>query len=114
MGSVQEDTNENAEGKLLLHAIEEKAKWCSQHTYMRYPTSNWETEGYQIITWGQYARSIDKLAYWLDEQLGKTDQNDTVAYFGPNDPRYGVIVPAAIKTGRKVCDDVTSKSSPRL
>lgn len=105
MGSIQEIENENTQGKLLLHAIEEKATWIPQHTYMRYPPLNWEQEGYRTITWGQYASSIDKVAYWLDEQLRKTDQNDTVAYLGPNDPRYAIIVPAVIKSGRKVSSD---------
>ena len=104
MGSIQEIENENTQGKLLVHAIEEKAKWTPQHTWIRYPSSDWETKGHQTITWGQYAESVNKLAYWLDEQLGETDQNDTIAYFGPNDPRYGLLVPAAIKTGRKVGD----------
>ena len=69
---------------------------------MRYPGIDWETNGYETISYVQYAHAIDKVAYWLDDQLGKAIGNDTIAYFGLNDPGYAILVPAAIKTGRKV------------
>jgi acyl-CoA synthetase (AMP-forming)/AMP-acid ligase II len=103
MGSMPKIDRSFEQSKLLITAIEEKAKWMPNDTYMRYPRKDWETEGYQTISCMQYARAIDKVAYWLDEHLGKTTQSDTIAYSGPNDPRYAIIMPAAIKTGRKVC-----------
>lgn len=92
----------NEQGKLLIRAIEEKAKWLADHTFMRYPSADWENNGYLTLTWAQLASSIDKLAYWLDEKLGKATENDTVSYLGPNDLRYSVILPAVVKTGRKL------------
>jgi acyl-coenzyme A synthetase/AMP-(fatty) acid ligase len=102
MGSALEPTNPYIQGKLLVGTLEEKAKWTPNETFMRYPGIDWETKGYEIITWSQYAQAIDKVAYWLDDQLGKTTCADTIAYFGPNDPRYAILMPATIKTGRKV------------
>ena len=101
MGSIQ--LNENNSSKLLVDIIEEKAKWLAGHTFMRYPTENWETQGYKTLTWSQYANAIDKAAYWIDEQLGKSTNNDTIAYLGPNDPRYSIMLPAMVKTNRNVC-----------
>lgn len=72
-------------------------------TCMRYPGRNWETEGYETISWIRCANAIDKMACWLDEQVGKVTQADTIAYYGPNDSRYAIMMPAAIKTSRKVC-----------
>jgi acyl-coenzyme A synthetase/AMP-(fatty) acid ligase len=88
--------------KLLIELIEEKASWLGGHTFMRYPTQNWQTEGYRTLTWRQYADAINKVACWLDEQLGQSYDNDTVAYLGPADARYAIILPAVIKTNRKV------------
>jgi acyl-coenzyme A synthetase/AMP-(fatty) acid ligase len=102
MSPQLEMTGNAIEAKLLINVLEEKAKWMPNDTYMRYPGKNWETEGYLTISWKEYANSIDKMAYWLDNQLGKATKNDTIAYFGPSDPRYGILVPAAYKTGRKV------------
>jgi acyl-coenzyme A synthetase/AMP-(fatty) acid ligase len=102
MDSMPEIDRSFEQSKLLVTAIEEKAKWMPNDTYMRYPRKDWETVGYRTISCMQYARAIDKVAYWLDELLGKTTQSDTIAYSGPNDPRYAIMMPAAIKTGRKV------------
>jgi acyl-coenzyme A synthetase/AMP-(fatty) acid ligase len=103
MGSMLKTSRSFEQSKLLITAIEEKARWMPNDTHMRYPGKDWETEGYRIISCSQYAKAIDKIAYWLDEQLGKAAQVDTIAYSGPNDPRYAIMMPAAIKTGRKVC-----------
>ncbi|KAF2191424.1 acetyl-CoA synthetase-like protein [Zopfia rhizophila CBS 207.26] len=86
----------------LSSIIEKKAEWLPEHTFVRYPGPDWETNGYRTITWRQYADAINKAAYWLDGQLGKSTDNDTIAYIGPPDPRYSIILPAAIKTNRKL------------
>lgn len=88
--------------RLLIELIEEKSKWLANHTFMRYPGKNWQLDGYSTLTWSQCADAIDKVAYWLDEQLGKSEDIDTVGYFGPADPRYAFMVPAIVKTNRKV------------
>jgi hypothetical protein len=101
MGSISE-SQDRYTPKLLVSAIEEKAKWLPNNLFMRYPGPDWETKGYETISWIQYADAINKVAYWLDDQLGPAAESVTIAYFGPSDPRYAVIVPAAIKTGRRV------------
>lgn len=102
MGSIPKSEFKNPLGRLLVHVIEEKARQIPNHTYLRFAPADWEKTGYETITWSQYADAIDKVAFWLDQQLGKAKDLDTVAYLGPNDPRYGILVPACIKTGRKV------------
>ena len=89
-------------GQLLVHTIEDKARWFPDNMYMRYAPRDWVQNGYQTITWKQYANAIDKVAFWLSEQLGKATDRDTVAYSGPNDPRYAVLLPAVMKNELKV------------
>jgi acyl-CoA synthetase (AMP-forming)/AMP-acid ligase II len=103
MASLSESADKHAKRKLLISAIEEKARWTPGNTFMRYPPKHWETKGYQTISFIQWANAIDKVAYWLDSQLGGAEGSSTVAYFGPNDPRYAILTPAVIKTGRRVC-----------
>lgn len=99
MGSTVDD---NPYGlKLLVTMIEEKAALIPSHTWLRYPGVDWENTGYTAVTWRQYLNGINKVAHWLDETLGKTTDNDAVAYSGPNDIRYAFIWPAVVKTGRK-------------
>lgn len=90
------------DAKLLINAIEEKAKWTPHNTVIHYPGGDWETAGYRAINAIQYAKAIDAVAHWLDSQLGSAADTNTVAYFGPSDPRYAIIMPAVIKTGRRV------------
>lgn len=98
MGSISSEVEGE---KLFVKLIEEKAKWTPNHTFVRFPGEDWETKGYGTITWRQYVDGINKVAYWLDDQLGTSKNNDTVAYMGPNDVRYAFIWPALNKTYRK-------------
>lgn len=99
MGSISPEAEAE---KLLVKIIEEKAKWTPDHTFVRFPGEGWETKGYSTITWRQYANGINKVAHWLDEQLGKSENNDTVAYMGPNDVRYAFVWPALNRSYRRV------------
>lgn len=99
------------EFKLVAQAIHDRAKWFPDNTFMRYPPPDWDVAGYRSLTWRQYLDGINKLAYWLDEQLGRVEAwgtFETVAYSGPNDPRYAFILPAVIKTKRKVGTNISS------
>lgn len=87
--------------KLFITMIEEKAALIPSHTWLRFPGEGWENSGYTTVTWRQYLNGINKVAHWLDETLGKSSDNDTVAYAGPNDIRYALIWAAVVKTGRK-------------
>jgi acyl-coenzyme A synthetase/AMP-(fatty) acid ligase len=87
---------------LMIDVISEKAERLSNHTFMRYPKQHWETDGYDTMTWGQFGKSVDKIAHWLDQHLGKSSGNDTIAYLGPSDARYPIILAATAKAMRKV------------
>ncbi|KAI4928408.1 uncharacterized protein J4E92_005894 [Alternaria infectoria] len=101
MTITAENNLEYRQGKLFVHAIEEKAQWIPNNMYMRYAPDDWLHSGYKTITWKQYASAIDKMAFWFDERLGKAVDCETIAYFGPNDPRYAILIPAIVKNGRK-------------
>lgn len=98
----QRINNDPKRGTVLVTAIEEKVRWTPNETHIRYPAPDWEVDGYRTLTWGQFGDSVNKVAHWLDEKLGKANGNDAVSYFGPNDLRYAVLWPAVIKTGRKL------------
>lgn len=101
MGSVDNDANPYGL-KTIVKWLDDKAAWTPHHTYLRYPGPDWETQGYSTITWRQYRDAANRIAHWLDEKLGPDSGNDTIAYMGPNDVRYGLLLPAVVKTGRKV------------
>ena len=82
--------------------LDEVAKRDPDRVYAEYPDKDWERNGYHKVTYGQVANAVNKVSFWLDEILGPAKDFETFAYLGANDLRYGFLVYAAIKTGRKV------------
>ncbi|KAF2107873.1 hypothetical protein BDV96DRAFT_505460 [Lophiotrema nucula] len=94
--------SQGSDSRLLIKIIDEKAKLIPTHTFMRYPCEDWEENGYQTMTWKDLAGAVNKVAYWLDEQLGNSTNNDTIAYLGPNDARYIIMLAGTIKSNRNL------------
>ena len=65
-------------------------------------------EGLRKITFRDFGRIVDRLAWMLEEKLGKSEAADTLAYIGPNDIRYFALLIAVPKAGYKLL-----LSSPR-
>lgn len=57
---------------------------------------------WQDITWRQLRAAVDFTAQWIENELGAGDGHGPVAYTGPNDIRYPIIIMAALKAGYKV------------
>lgn len=59
-------------------------------------------EGFQTVTYRQFANAINSCAWWLEARLGTSNKFDTLAYFGPSSLLSCVVMIAAIKTGHQV------------
>lgn len=95
----------NLQPRLLINAIDSQVKSNPNGQYLLYAkSSSWEQEGgYRSITWKQFGDAINKAAFWLDQHLPQTKSDpQTIAYVGPNDPGYYIIVAAAVKSKRRV------------
>ncbi|KAH8812304.1 hypothetical protein F5884DRAFT_750614 [Xylogone sp. PMI_703] len=91
--------------RLLVNVIDSHAKNDPDGAFILYAnSSSWESEdGYHTITWKQFANAINKAAFWLDEKLPeRSGEPQTVAYLGPSDPRYYIIIAAASKSKRRL------------
>lgn len=69
--------------------------------------------GYQNITYQQFANAINSVAWWLEEELGRGDMTEPLAYFGTggSDVGYIILLIAAVKTGYYVCPDLSCLGS---
>lgn len=56
------------------------------------------------ISYERFANSIDRLAWWLEQNVGLSDNYETICYLGPPDLSYFIFALAACKCGYKVCD----------
>ncbi|KAJ3549260.1 hypothetical protein NM208_g592 [Fusarium decemcellulare] len=65
-------------------------------------------KGYRDITARMMANAVNRAAWFLETQLGKSDSFQTLCYLGPSDLRYPILLAAASKAGYK-----TFWTSPR-
>ncbi|KAL9027580.1 MAG: hypothetical protein Q9196_003913 [Gyalolechia fulgens] len=59
-------------------------------------------DGFREVTVLQLSRSVDRLAWWLEECIGRSSTFETIAYLGLPDLRYTIVILAAVKCGVKV------------
>ncbi|KAF2138742.1 uncharacterized protein K452DRAFT_300824 [Aplosporella prunicola CBS 121167] len=104
MGDIRVADEEQQYGyRLMPTLVDERARGTPDRVYAITPKTADIADGYGETTYSQVARAVNKLAWWLDEELGKcTETFDTIAYIGPRDLRYAFIVLAATKAHRKV------------
>ncbi|PHH60729.1 hypothetical protein CDD81_1311 [Ophiocordyceps australis] len=89
--------------RLLPQIIDHVAQTDPEAVWMEYPRSESSyDDGFAQITYGQLARAVDKLAWYLYQSVEARGAFQTLAYIGPNDARYALIVYACIKASFKV------------
>jgi len=97
--------------RLIPHIIDERARSIPDRTAFRSPRSSDPKDGWESVTWAQFANAVNHTARWLTDKLGdggggggsarKEGEFPTIAYIGPNDARYPILVIAAVKAGYK-------------
>jgi hypothetical protein len=87
---------------LLPHIIKHNAQEKPSDVFARIPAGTQYTDGYKSITNLQFAKAIDYTAALIEKNLGKGQNSETVAYIGPGDFRYSIVVVAGVKAGYKV------------
>ena len=86
--------------RLLPHLIDERARNSHERPYASVSVSKDPKDGFRDISYEQFANAINRCAQWLLDQIGHSQTFEILAYMGPQDLRYQVLVIAAIKTGR--------------
>ncbi|KAI4122400.1 MAG: hypothetical protein LQ338_005847 [Usnochroma carphineum] len=107
MGSV--DTARPSYGhRLLPTLVDDRAKQSPEDVFALVPKSSDFEHGLHEITYSAFAKSIDRVASWLEEIFGKSKTFETIAYIGSRkftcqciDIRYFIVALAATKLGFK-------------
>ncbi|POS78668.1 hypothetical protein DHEL01_v202945 [Diaporthe helianthi] len=89
--------------RLLPKVIDQRAReepgrpWCSL------PRDDYDlSKGFEDISYARFSNAINKLAWFIDEAIGKSTSFETIAYLGDTDVRYHMMQMAVCKTGHKV------------
>jgi len=89
--------------QLLNHVVDYVARVKPQALYAEFPLSPLSYEaGFRKITYGTFANAIDRIAWWLYDNLGPGENFEALAYIGPNNFAYPALILGAVKAGYKV------------
>ena len=98
----QPQTPINAGQRLLTNVVDEVAQFNPQQKLGVIPSDLEVSQGFRDVPFGELAHAVNALSWWIEEQVGKAKNNETVAYMGRNDIVYLIFILACNKTGYKV------------
>ncbi|KAI2468516.1 acetyl-CoA synthetase-like protein [Annulohypoxylon bovei var. microspora] len=109
--AANEQANEQASGsgkpsygrRLIPHVIDGIAKDDPKKEAFSIPRSENPKDGWKVVTFKEYANAVNRVAHRIVEMCGAPSSGSfpTVAYIGPNDARYVVLLAGAMKAGYK-------------
>lgn len=87
--------------RLLPHLVEQLADEDPNGTWISIPEDNDPSKGFQDVTYKQLALAVDRAAWWISEHIDGGGAQ-TLAYIGPSDARYLILILAAVKAGHRL------------
>ena len=89
--------------QLLPNIIDGMARARPEALYAETPASHSSyDQGYRKITYRELANAVNGVAWLLTKELGRGQDFETLAYIGPNDLSYPIVILGAVKAGYKV------------
>lgn len=87
--------------RLLPSLVDEIAAADPDRVLYSITKTNDPADGFQDITAAAFARGVNRCAHYIAKTIGRGIDFPTLAFVGPQDPIYGIVVLACIKTGYK-------------
>ncbi|KAF2845610.1 acetyl-CoA synthetase-like protein [Plenodomus tracheiphilus IPT5] len=87
--------------RLVPSIIDDNARTQPNRACFAIPRCEALHEGLRDITWRTYANAINKMAYFIQREIGRSTSFETVMYLGFPDIRSFIVLVALIKTGHK-------------
>lgn len=86
--------------QLLNNIVDGMARTRPWAVYAEIPRSSTSYEaGYRRVTYAALANAVNGVAWSLEETLGESHNHQTLAYIGPNDLGYVMMILGAVKAG---------------
>lgn len=86
----------------LPYLLDEIAQRTPDRVFVSLPVDDDVSHGFRDYTYQDFSRAIDNCAWWMHGVIGSGVECQTVAYVGPQDLRYAIMIIAALKAGHKV------------
>ncbi|KAF7898165.1 hypothetical protein EAF00_004611 [Botryotinia globosa] len=92
----------NCGKRLIAHYIHQSAIDEPHRVCISSPLTSEPRDGFEEITFSHLDKAIDIASNWVEKNAGIGTDFDFIAYIGPHDLRYILLMIAAIKTGHKL------------
>lgn len=91
--------------RLLPTLIDDIARSNPDRPFASLPKTTDPRDGFIDINFRTIATAINRCAWWIETEFGRSLDFESLAYMGPSDLRSAILIIAAIKTGYKVGPD---------
>ncbi|KAI1505473.1 acetyl-CoA synthetase-like protein [Biscogniauxia marginata] len=88
--------------RLMPNVVDEIARQQPDLTYAFTPLTINVRDSFKAVTFSEIANATNRLAIWIQTNIGRSSRFDTIAYMGLGDLRYVAVFLAAVKCGYKV------------
>lgn len=99
---TQADFLSNAGQRLFPHIVDDVARSNPERSLGVIPKGADVSDGFQEVTAAKLAYAVNVVSWWIENEIGRATQEQTIAYMGSNDIRYLIFILASMKTGYKV------------
>ena len=73
--------------RLIPTLVDEMAASNPDHIYSSIPRNKYFSVGFDDVTYRDLARAVNRAAFWLQREVGKSVDFETIAYLGPSKTR---------------------------
>ncbi|KIL93894.1 hypothetical protein FAVG1_02456 [Fusarium avenaceum] len=94
-------TQQSHGNRLLPSLVDEIAVTDPGRVFYSVTKTQDPADGFQDITAAEVARGVNRCAWHIEHHLGRGENFPTLAFIGPQNPIYAIVVLACIKTGYK-------------
>lgn len=103
-GAVNGHARKDHGRRLLTQVVDDIAHTDPERECFAIPRSSDPKDGWKTVTFKQYANAINHVAHQINANCGPPPAGTfpTIAYIGPNDARYIIMILAAVKAGYQV------------
>ncbi|PSN59431.1 acetyl-CoA synthetase-like protein [Corynespora cassiicola Philippines] len=88
--------------RLVPLVVDEVAKNDPGRICFSYPRSSNLKDGFRDVNFRTFANAVNKTAFFIQREIGRSSMFETVMYMGYPDIRHFIILVALMKTGHKV------------
>ena len=87
--------------RLIPTVIDQRANDYPERVFASFGIDD-EFSSYRDVTYGQLSKAIDRLSWWIANEIGTSESFGTICYLGKASILNFMLIVSAVKTGHQV------------